>query len=235
VMATSFTTTAYPTFPPRGFTLRWFGQFLQSDEFMAATRISFLVALCAAVLACALGTAAAVALVRTDLPGRTAIGTLMMSPAVFPAIVLGVAILIFYHALGASGTMPGIVAAHVLVTTPFVIRMVLASLSRLDPSLAEAARNLGGSNARVFLRITLPLIRPGIVAGALCAFLLPFDELVITLFIAGPGNETLPVRVFSYLQYTSDPMIAAISTLFTALTVVLGVPLYLIMMPRQGR
>ncbi len=190
VMATSFTTTAYPVFPPRGFTLRWFGQFLDSDEFMAATRISFVVALCTAVLASALGTAAALALTRADLPARSAISTLMMAPAVFPAIVLGVAILIFYHVVGGAGTLPGIVAAHVLVTTPFVIRMVLASLARLDPTLGEAARNLGGSNVRVFLRITLPLVRPGIVAGALCAFLLSFDELVITLFISGPGTQS---------------------------------------------
>lgn len=235
VMATSITTTAYPTFPPRGFTLRWFQQFLQSDSFMASTRLSFMVALSTSIIACALGTTAAMALSRAELPGRETVATAMMSPAVFPAIVLGVAILIFYHAVGGAGSILGIVAAHVLVTTPFVIRMVLASLTRLDPSLGEAAQNLGGSRARVFLFVTLPLIRPGIVAGALCAFLLSFDELVITLFIAGPGNQTLPVRVFSYLEYTSDPMIAAISTLFTALTIVVGLPLYWIMMPRRGR
>jgi putative spermidine/putrescine transport system permease protein len=235
VMATSFTTTAYPVFPPRGFTLKWFMQFLHSDTFMASTRISLVVALCTAALASVLGVMAALALNRADLPGRDAIATLMMAPAVFPAIVLGVAILIFYHAVGGSGTLAGIVAAHVLVTTPFVIRMVLASLARLDPALAEAAQNLGGGRARVLFRITLPLIRPGIVAGALCAFLLSFDELVITLFIAGPGHQTLPVRVFAYLEYTSDPMIAAISTLFTLLTVVLGVPLYLALLPRDGR
>jgi putative spermidine/putrescine transport system permease protein len=235
VMATSVTTTAYPTFPPRGFTLRWFAQFLQSDSFMASTWLSFIVALATAVLASVLGTLAALALNSGSLPGRDTVSALLMAPAVFPAIVLGVAILIFYHLVDASGTVAGIIAAHVLVTTPFVIRMVLASLARLDPSLAEAAQNLGGSRPRVFFRVTLPLIRPGIVAGALCAFLLSFDELVVTLFIAGPGNQTLPIRVFSYLEYTSDPMIAAISTTFTVLTLVVGLPLYLSMLPKKDR
>ena len=235
VMATSVTTTAYPIFPPRGFTLRWFQQYLQSDTFMASTWLSFEVALCTAVLASILGTLAAVGLDRPGLPGREVWSTILMSPAVFPAIVLGIAILTFYHAVGLSGAVAGIVAAHVLVTAPFVIRMVGASLTRLDPALREAAQNLGAGRVRVFLLVTLPLIRPGIAAGAICAFLLSFDELVITLFIAGPGNETLPIRVFSYLEYTSDPMVAAISTAFTLLTLCLGLPLYLLLMPKTVR
>ncbi len=235
VMATSVTTTAYPTFPPRGFTLRWFQQYLESETFMASTRLSFGVALCTAMLAGMLGTLAAVGLDRPGLLGRDILSSILMSPAVFPAIVLGIAILTFYHAVGLSGTLAGIVAAHVLVTVPFVIRMVGASLARLDPTLQEAAQNLGAGRMRVFFRVTFPLIRPGVAAGAICAFLLSFDELVITLFIAGPGHETLPVRVFSYLEYTSDPMVAAISTAFTLLTLCLGLPLYLLLMPKTVR
>ncbi len=235
VMATSVTTTAYPVFPPRGFTLRWFQQYLASDTFMASTALSFGVAACTAVVAGVIGTLAAVGLDHPGLPGREVLGTVLLSPAVFPAIVLGIAILTFYHAAGLSGTVAGIVAAHVLVTVPFVIRMVGASLARLDPALREAAQNLGAGRLRTFARVTFPLIRPGVLAGAICAFLLSFDELVITLFIAGPGHETLPIRVFSYLEYTSDPMVAAISTAFTLLTLVLGLPLYLLLMPRAAR
>lgn len=235
VMATSVTTTAYPMFPPRGFTLRWFEQYLSSATFLDSTRLSVVVGLWTAALSTIIGTMAALALKRPDLPGKAAVATVLMSPAVFPAIVLGVAILTFYHAIGWSGTVAGIVAAHVLVTTPFVIRMVSASLARLDGTLIEAAQNLGAGRARVFLLVTMPLIRPGIIAGALCAFLLSFDELVVTLFVAGPGNQTLPIRVFSYLEYTSDPMIAAISTIFTLLTVLIGLPIYLGLMQREQR
>jgi putative spermidine/putrescine transport system permease protein len=227
VMATSVTTTAYPVFPPRGFTLRWYGRFLDSPEFLEAARFSLIVASLTALIACAVGTPAALALARYRVRGRELVTGILLSPVIFPSVVLGLAILVFYHRVGLAGTLPGIVGAHVLLTAPFVLRMVMASLAQSDPSLQEAARNLGASPLRTFWKVTVPLIRPGLLAGGLCAFLLSFDELVVTLFIAGPTNQTLPIRVFTYLEYTSDPMIAAISTVFALGSVLIGFPLYL--------
>jgi putative spermidine/putrescine transport system permease protein len=226
VVATSVTTTAYPVFPPRGFTLHWFETFLQNPEFMSGMRLSALLALTATAIATFLGTAAALGLTRGPQRPRPALAGLFLSPIVFPAIVLGLALLIFYSGIGLSGGFPGMVAAHVLLITPFVIRLVAASLAEFDDSVEEAARNLGAGWARVFFQVTLPIIRPGVVAGAVFAFIISFDELVVTLFLAGPGLQTLPIRIYSYVQYNSTPVISAISTLLITAWMVMGVPLY---------
>jgi len=226
VVATSVTTTAYPVFPPRGFTLQWFERFLMTPEFMSGVRLSAMLALSATVIATCLGTAAAIGLARGPRRPRSALSALFLSPIVFPAVVLGLALLIFYSRTGLSGSFPGMVAAHVVLITPFVVRMVAASLAEFDDSVEEAARNLGAGWARVFFQVTLPIIRPGVVAGAVFAFIISFDELVVTLFLAGPGLQTLPIRVYTFVQYNSTPVISAISTVLIAVWVVLGVPLY---------
>ena len=223
VIATSVTTTAYPVFPPRGFSLQWFERFLQTPEFVGGMRLSALLAGSATAIATCIGTAAAIGLARRR---RPAVSALFLSPIVFPAVVLGLALLIFYNRTGVAGTLPGMVAAHVVLITPFVVRMVSASLAEFDDSVEEAARNLGAGWARVFFQVTLPIIRPGVVAGAVFAFIISFDELVVTLFLAGPGLQTLPIRVYTFVQYNSTPVISAISTALIAAWVVLGVPLY---------
>lgn len=226
VIATSFTTTAYPVFPPRGFTLRWFGEVLSSPEYLDAMRTSAVLAGASTAIAAVLGTLAALGLARGRFRGKPAVSALFLSPIFFPAIVLGLALLIFYNQIGLSGTLPGMIAAHAVLTTPFVIRMVAASLSEFDPAVEEAARNLGASAARTFFQVTLPLIRPGVVAGAIFAFIISFDELVVSLFLAGPGMQTLPIRIFTSLEYSSRPSISAVSTLLILVWLVVGVPLY---------
>lgn len=226
VIATSITTTAYPVFPPRGFTLRWFTEVLGSPEYLEAMRVSAVLAGASTVIATALGTLAALGLARGQFRGKPAVAALFLSPIFFPAIVLGLALLIFYNQVGLAGTLHGMIAAHAVLTTPFVIRMVLASLSEFDSAVEEAARNLGASTTRTFFQVTLPLIRPGVVAGAVFAFILSFDELVISLFLAGPGMQTLPIRIFTSLEYSSRPSVSAISTLLILVWLVVGVPLY---------
>ncbi len=227
VVATSVTTTAYPVFPPHGFTLRWFGEFLNNPEFMSGVRLSALLALSAALIATCLGTAAALGLARGPKQTRSALAALFLSPIVFPAIVLGLALLIFYSRVGFSGSFAGLVAAHVVLVTPFVVRLVAASLEEFDDSVEEAARNLGAGWPRVFFQVTLPIIRPGVVAGAVFAFIISFDELVVTLFLAGPDMQTLPIRIYSFVQYNSTPVISAISTTLIIAWVLVGVPLYI--------
>jgi putative spermidine/putrescine transport system permease protein len=150
----------------------------------------------------------------------------MLSPIMFPAIVLGLALLVFYSQIGLAGTFTGLVIAHSLVTTPFVIRLVMASLAEFDPAVEEAARNLGAGWWRTFFQVTLPLIRPGVLAGTVFAFILSFDELVITLVLAGPGMATLPVRIYTFVEYSSAPTISAISTTLIVAWMLIGVPVY---------
>ena len=127
---------------------------------------------------------------------------------------------------GGAAHLPGMVAAHAVLTTPFVIRMVSASLAEFDPAVEEAAKNLGATATRTFFLVTLPLIRPGVVAGAVFAFIISFDELVVSLFLAGPGMQTLPIRIFTSLEYSSRPSVSAVSTLLILVWLVVGVPLY---------
>jgi putative spermidine/putrescine transport system permease protein len=226
VVATAFTTTNYPLFPPVGFTLRWFQAFVSSTEFVEATQRSAILALASTLIATSLGTLSALAITRWRGPGQQALTVLMLSPILFPTIVLGLALLVFYSRVGLSGTFIGLVFAHSIVTTPFVLRLVMASLSEFDPAVEEAARNLGAGWWRTFFQVTLPLIRPGVLAGAVFAFILSFDELVITLFLAGPGMATLPIRIYTFVEYSSTPMISAIATTLVVAWMLIGVPIY---------
>lgn len=226
VVATAFTTTAYPVFPPQGFTLQWFERFLGMPEFTEAIRRSALLAFSSTLVATALGTFSALSLARYRFRGREAISAFMLSPILFPTIVFGLALLVFYSRVGLSGSFIGLVIAHSVLTTPFVIRLVMASLAEFDPAVEEAARNLGAGWWRTFLQVTLPLIRPGVLAGAVFAFIISFDELVVTLFLAGPDMTTLPVRIYTYVEFSSDPTISAISTMLIVVWMLIGVPVY---------
>jgi putative spermidine/putrescine transport system permease protein len=226
VVATAFTTTAYPVFPPRGFSLRWFEKFLATPEFVEAIRLSTILAATSTIVATILGTFSGLSLARFSIPGKATISALLLSPILFPTIVLGLALLIFNTRIGISGTFTGLVCAHVVLTTPFVIRMVMVSLAQFDPAVEEAARNVGAGWWRTFLFVTLPLIRPGVLAGAVFAFILSFDELVVTLFLSAPGLQTLPIRIYTYVEYSSDPTISAISTVLITTWLVIGLPVY---------
>jgi putative spermidine/putrescine transport system permease protein len=183
-------------------------------------------ALSSTLVATVLGTFSALSMARYRFRGREAISAFMLSPILFPTIVLGLALLVFYSRVGLSGSFTGLVIAHSVLTTPFVIRLVMASLAEFDPAVEEASRNLGAGWWRTFLQVTLPLIRPGVLAGAVFAFIISFDELVVTLFLAGPDMTTLPVRIYTYVEFSSDPTISAISTMLIVVWMLIGVPVY---------
>ncbi len=227
VVATAFGTSPYPVFPPAGLTLKWFERFLGSPDMVHSTELSAVLSLTSTLCASAIGTLAALALVRHRFRAKAAISALLLSPILFPGVVLGLALLVAFTRIGLAQTFPGLVAAHTVLIVPFVIRLVMASLAAVDGSIEEAARNLGAGRLRTFFRITLPIIRPGLLAGALFGFIVSFDELVITLFLAGPGLQTLPIRIFSSIEYSSDPTISAISTCLIATWIVFGVPIYM--------
>jgi putative spermidine/putrescine transport system permease protein len=211
--------TPFIQFPPVGVSLRWFQKFLASRDFMEALRLSLLVAAVVALLATALGATAALALARGRLPGARLLTAAFLSPLMLPAILTGLGLFQLLVLLDAGRPLWGLVVGHVLVTIPYVIRTTLAVLANFDRSLEEAARNLGAPPARTFFEITLPLIRPGVLAGAIFAFIVSFDQFPVSLFLVSPGQETLPITLFNYLKYDLDGTIAAASMVSILLSV----------------
>lgn len=226
VVVTAFGDSPYPLFPPPGFTLRWFVKAWETQAFHDAALVSAKLGLVSTVFATTIGTLSAIALARLRFPGRSLVSVFLMSPIVFPSIILGLALLVAFYRVGLAQTFPGMVAGHTVLVTPFVIRLVMASYAEFDPAVEEAAQNLGAGWWRILFRITLPLVRPGVLAGAVFAFIISFDEVVITLFLAGPGLQTLPIRIYTYVEYSSDAAISAISTAVMALWLIVGVPIY---------
>jgi putative spermidine/putrescine transport system permease protein len=147
-----------------------------------------------------------------------------MSPILFPAVVIGIALMIFFGKVGLSHTFTGLVCAHVIMALPFVIRVVSISLYGIGRPIEEASLNLGASRLKTFFHITIPLIKPGIIAGGIFAFFISFDEVSVTLFLAGPRTTTLPIRIYTFVEYSSDPTIAAVSAFLILIAVCIGVP-----------
>lgn len=212
-------------FPPPGLSLRWFREFFALPEMRAAFARSLEVALTAATCSTVLGTLGAVILARRRGPLVAGLNALFLAPLVFPTIIIGVALLLFYKTIGMP-IAPGLILAHVLIGTPYAIRAVLTTLQGFDVALEEAAQSLGASPLRAFFLVTLPLIWPGVLSGGLFAFIVSFGELNTALFLTGPGFTTLPIEIFSYLQFQgSQLVVAAASTLQIALIVALVVAL----------
>ena len=202
-------------FPPHGYTLRWYARIW--PEFGDALRTSFFAAIAAVVVSLLIGVPAGIGLARYRFRGRDAVATMLLAPLTVPGIAIGLgifvlAVLIEEHADWAiSGSLALMVAAHVLITTPWVVRLCLASLANHDAAAEEAAASLGARPLAVLWRVTLPAMRSGIVAGGLFAFIVSFENLEMTLFLTAPGMTTLPIAVLQYLQYHIDPLVAAIA------------------------
>jgi putative spermidine/putrescine transport system permease protein len=225
VVLASFNSADFLSFPPRGFSMRWYRALWESEVWGDSFRLSILLTAVVTPLALFIGTLAAYALVRYSFPGKGMIATLVMAPLVMPQIVLGIALLNYFSLLGLVGSMTGLILGHLVVTLPFTVRLVSISVHNLDPALERAAHNLGATPLQTFWRVTLPLLRPGIVAGAIFAAIISFGELAVTLLIAGARTTTLPLRIFNYTEYNFDPTINAVSTIFVVLALVLIVAL----------
>ena len=213
----SFTAGGTIAFPPQGWSLRWYSAFLADPDFVESAQTSIEVAVATAVIATPIGTAAAIGLARYEFPGRRAVAAFLTLPLAIPAVVLGLAFLVLYTAMGFGGTKEGIVAGHVVLTTPFVIRLVTASFAQFDPNLERAAAGLGASPGVVLRRVTLPGLRAGIAGGALFAGILSFDEVVVALFLSGPDATTLPVRIFTTVDQSPGPVVLAAGAVLVAL------------------
>ena len=220
VVLAAFNAGEYLTFPPQGFSLRWFENFFASRSFMRALSYSLRLALGVTLVATVLGTLASLYVVRHAARARAFLRVLFVSPLAFPSILTGIALLIYFYALGV-GTRGGIAlfVGHVLVSTPFVFISVSAVLVRFDTALEEASRSLGAGPFTTFLRITLPIIKGGVVSGAVLAFITSFDQFPISLLLKGVGTTPLPIQLFDYLRFSFDPTAAAASTVSVAIAV----------------
>jgi putative spermidine/putrescine transport system permease protein len=206
-------------FPPKGFSLQWYERLAQNEEFITGFKVSLITAGGVAALALLVGVPVALAITRYDFRGRDALSGFFLSPLLVPAIVLGLALLLVLAPLRVTGTYAGLIIAHLSITVPYVIRTTSMSLLTLNRSCEEAARTLGASAWTTFRRVTLPLIAPGVLAGAVIAFLISFDEAVISLFVVGPRATTLPVEIFHYVETRTDPQIAALSVVLIAISI----------------
>lgn len=212
-------------FPPRDWSLRWYGQFFGSEKWMSALVTSIEVGLLVAVLATVLGVAAAFALDRGRFAGRAAFRALAMGPMIMPGIVVAIAVYAVFLRWQLTGTVLGLVLAHVTLAIPFVITTVTASLSGYDRTVETAAASLGANPVTTFRRIVLPLVLPGVASGFAFAFVTSLDEVVIALFLQTPDVRTLPVQMYNSITLEIDPTIAAASSLMVvATTLALLVP-----------
>lgn len=219
VILTSFNSTSLLSFPPQGIGIAGYQELLHNSPFLQSFRLSFVVACCVSATATVLGVLGAMALMRYRFPGRDAVSTFLMSPLMLPTIAIGLAMLLLSARLGLSGSVGVIWVAHLVVVTPYVIRVVGASLSGFDGSLERAARSLGASPLQAFFRVILPIIRPGVIAAAVLGFLVSWNEVNIAAFLAGGDATTLPVRILGAVTLsTASTMISAVSALLAIIT-----------------
>lgn len=206
-------------FPPQGLSLRWYGALFTNEAFLRAIRTSLTVALVATLASTVIGTAAALYFVRHAGRWRDQLRLLLMMPLMLPEILTAIALLFFLYASGiGTSTITGLLIGHTLVTLPYVFINVSASLYNFDRSIEQAARSLGASPWISFRRITLPLIKPGLITGALFAFIISFDLFNLSLLLKGVGMTTLPLQLFDYLRWDFDPTAAAVSSVSILMT-----------------
>lgn len=208
-----------PSFPPEGYSLKWFRAIPGNDRFVTGFLLSLQIAVVATAIGLAIGVPAAVCLVRGRFTGHEAVNNLLLLPLIVPGIVLGIALYVFYVEAEIAtswpiiGSLGGLIAGHVLLAIPWTVRLVTASLVGMDRTVEEAAQSLGANRLTTFRRITLPAILPGIVAATLFGFIASFGNLEMSLFLVGPGRTTLPIAILQYLEWKIDPTIAAVSVL----------------------
>lgn len=203
---------------PFEFSTRWYADLARNGEIIAAAWRSLAIAGVTTVIATALGTAAAVALFRYEFRGKRWLQILLFPPIAIPWLITGTAMLIFFYGVGIGRGTPAVILGHVALALPYVIVVVTARLATFDPTLEEAARALGAGPWTVTRRVTLPWILPGVVAGALFAFAVSFDQFVVSYFLSEPGDSTLPVLIYSAIRKGYTPEINAVSTLIIAVS-----------------
>jgi putative spermidine/putrescine transport system permease protein len=217
----SFNAEPYFSYPMPGLSWRWYDDFFNNDRWQLALRTSLIVAFATTVLATSIGTLAALGLSRANFPAKSSVMAVLISPMVVPLVIAAVGMYFFYTDIGLVNRLPGLILAHTALATPFVVIVVTATLTGFDHSLTRAAAGLGAPPLTVFFKIILPLILPGLIAGALFAFVTSFDEVIVALFISGPETRTLPKQMFSGIREIISPTITAAATFLILIAVFL--------------
>jgi len=218
VVVASFNAGRFLVFPPEGFSIQWYAKFLDSGPFVRSFLFSLRLAALVTVIATAIGTAAALYVVRHARESGF-LRLLLIAPLQLPGIMTALALLIFYYGVGLGGaSYGGLLMGHVVVCTPYAFLTVSAVLYNFDRSLEEAARSLGAGAFTTFRRVTLPIIKGGVISGAVFAFITSFDQFPISLLLGGVGTTTLPIQVFDYLRFSFDPTAAAVGTVNILIT-----------------
>lgn len=219
VVVVSFGDAAFLQFPPQRLSLRWYRDVTEYPDFVASFWLSLVLAAATTAVSGLVGTLGAFALARHRFAGRALLSALVMSPLVLPGMVTGIALLQFFSLLRTAPSFWHLLAGHVVVTVPYVVRSVGAVLVGFDRTLEEAARGLGAGPWATIRLITLPLVRPGIVVGAIFAFILSFDNVVVSIFLTTPRLVPLPVQIYNYVESSARPIVASVSTLQIAVIV----------------
>ncbi len=221
VLPLSFSSGTLLSLPVPGWSWRWYADFFTNGRWLLATRNSVEVASATAVLATVLGTGSALGLRLGSFRGKSAVLALLMAPIVVPVIITAVALYFAFARVGLNSTLSGLILAHTMLALPYVVLTVLAALREFDPVLLRASASLGAPAWFTFRHVVLPLIMPGVAAGALFAFAISFDELIVALFVAGPEQYTLPRQMLSGLHELLSPTICAAAVLVTAVSLLL--------------
>jgi putative spermidine/putrescine transport system permease protein len=216
------------TLDPSGFSLRWYEDFFASAEWNMAIGNSFIIAICATILATALGTTAALGLSRSYIPFRTALMSILISPMIVPIIISGAGMYFFYSSVNLVHSMVGIILAHATLGAPFVVITVTATLAGFDHTLTRASANLGATPLTTLSKVIIPLILPGVISGALFAFVASFDEVVVILFLADYNQRTIPIQMWGGLREAISPTILAVATLLIMASILMMTTLELL-------
>ena len=211
VIFISFSADSFIVFPPSGYSLRWYERLIGQEALMRGLQLSLGLATVVTALSLLVGVPAAYAIARGEFRGLAVLKAFFLAPLLLPTLVLGLALLMALQPWRLTATLPGLALGHMVVTVPFVIRLMTTTFATLPDEVEVAAASLGASPWRVFRRVTLPLALPGFGASAFLSFLLSFDETVISLFLSGPRASTLPVEMVRYVEGRTDPMVAALS------------------------
>jgi len=221
IVFSSFNPTEANTFPPTGFSLRWYGKFLDSERFVSSFRFSLWLAAISAVTATLIGFVTSYGLIRCWQRGRGLVQSLTMLPMMIPHLLISISLLLALMVVPIP-ELSVLIIGHVLICLPFVIACIVASLEGIDAQLELAALTLGASRPRALWEIVIPLVAPGLLSATLFAFMVSFGDVYIALFLSGPGRTTLPIEIFAYMQWESTPVVAAITTIQILLIIGLG-------------
>lgn len=221
IVPLSFSASSFLSYPMPGWSLHWYDNLFTSAEWGRATKNSFIVAPAATVIATVLGTLTAVGLARVQFPGKGLLMSVLIAPMVVPIVVVGVASYLFFAQIGLSDSYTGLILVHAALGAPFVVTTVLATLQGFNHNLVRASLSLGASPLQTFFLVTLPVIAPGVISGALFAFVTSFDEVVVALFLASPEQRTLPKQMFSGIREQISPTITAAATVLIVFSTLL--------------